>query len=163
MSGMDKEHYAAWREGYDRGRDEWADARAKGLPSKSELIRRALATNPDQPAASIAREVGCTPALVSLVKKKLERATLAADKEALEARVREVEAALIQERLENLWNAYNTGHEKDGQWTHAFMSDGEWLASECGLDPRKGWYDATEVKRLIPEAARAAPKREEGE
>ena len=47
---------------------------------------------------------------------------------------------LVAEREENLWNAYNTGHVKDGEWTHMFMSDGESLVSECGLDPRKGYY-----------------------
>jgi hypothetical protein len=81
----------------------------------------------------------------------------------LEKRVAELRAenarlveAFIQERTENLWNAYSTGHERDGQWSHSFMSDGEWLIREVGLDPKDGWYDAEEVKRRMPEAAARA-------
>jgi len=83
------------------------------------------------------------------------------DKSVLEKaadRIEELESALVEERLENLWNAYNTGFEKDGQWSHSFMSQGEWLAEECGFDPSLGWYDANEVKEAIPQAARAALK-----
>jgi hypothetical protein len=82
---------------------------------------------------------------------------------AAEAQVAELRAenarlveAFIQERTENLWNAYSTGHERDGQWSHSFMSDGEWLIREVGLDPKDGWYDAEEVKRRMPEAAARA-------
>jgi len=64
--------------------------------------------------------------------------------------------ALVEEREENLWNAYNEGHERDGEWTHMFMSDGEWLARECGFDPTKGYYPAEEIKAAIPKIARAA-------
>jgi hypothetical protein len=85
---------------------------------------------------------------------------------AAEAQVAELRAenarlveAFIQERTENLWNAYSTGHERDGQWSHSCMSDGEWLIREIGFDPKDGWYDAEEVKRRMPEAAaRAALK-----
>jgi hypothetical protein len=68
---------------------------------------------------------------------------------------------LVAEREENLWNAYNTGHVKDGEWTHMFMSDGESLVSECGLDPRKGYYQDAEIRAAIPIAARAVLKGDE--
>ena len=68
---------------------------------------------------------------------------------------------LVAEREENLWNAYHTGHVKDGEWTHMFMSDGESLVSECGFDPRKGYYPDAEIREAIPIAARAALKGDE--
>jgi len=67
--------------------------------------------------------------------------------------VRKLTKALEEEREENLWNAYHSGHAKDGQWTHMFMSDGEWLARECGFDPYQGHYDDAEIKAAIPKAA----------
>jgi hypothetical protein len=80
-------------------------------------------------------------------------ATLAAQA----AEIERLMGLLAEEREENLWNAYNTGHETgDGQWTHMFMSDGEWLVRECGLDPRIGHYDAATIKAAIPIAARTA-------
>jgi hypothetical protein len=75
----------------------------------------------------------------------------------LAAEVDRLRAKLIEERTDNLWNAYASGTERDGEWSHNFMSDGEWLARECGLDPGKGWHAAAVVKSRIPEvAARAA-------
>ena len=68
---------------------------------------------------------------------------------------------LIKEREDNLWNAYNTGAERSGEWSHCFMSDGEWLVRELGLDPLKCHYSINEIKAGIPIAARAALK--EGE
>ena len=61
--------------------------------------------------------------------------------------------ALIEERTETLWNAYNTGAEQDGRWRHMCMSDGEWLARECGLDVSQADYPADVVKGEIPLAA----------
>ncbi len=63
--------------------------------------------------------------------------------------------ALGETREELMWSAYATGAERDGQWSHLFMSDGEWLARELGLDPKQGLYDAAEVKAAIPVRARA--------
>lgn len=71
-------------------------------------------------------------------------------------RVRVLEVALVNERIDNLWNAYHSGYEKDGRWTHCCMSDGEWLARECGFDPSEREYDAEAVKAAIPKSARAA-------
>jgi hypothetical protein len=80
-----------------------------------------------------------------------------------QAEVARLRGFLIAERLENLWHAYNTGLERDGMWTHAFISDGEWLAREVGLDPALGWYDIDDVKIRIPKAAaRAALSPKEG-
>ena len=79
-------------------------------------------------------------------------ATVASLKEQVEAMRR----ALIAEREENLWNAYHTGIERDGRWSHAFMSDGEWLARECGFDAAVGDYPADAIKAAIPEAAKRA-------
>ena len=76
--------------------------------------------------------------------------------EAAEARVKVLEEALATEREENLWNAYNTGHVKDGRWSHMFMSDGEWLAKQCGFDPRINDYDDAAIRKAIPIAARQA-------
>ena len=61
--------------------------------------------------------------------------------------------ALIEERTETLWSAYNTGAEQDGRWRHMCMSDGEWLARECGLDASQADYPADVVKGEIPLAA----------
>lgn len=82
--------------------------------------------------------------------------------EAIRAENERLREALSQEREERMWGAYATGIEKDGQWTHAFMSDGERLASELGLDASKGWYSAKDVKALIPKAARAALETKKG-
>lgn len=77
---------------------------------------------------------------------ELER--LRAENERLRKRVHELE-------IDEMWNAYNSGVETaDGDWGHAFMSDGEWLARELGFDPTAGWYPAKEVKAAIN--ARAA-------
>ena len=73
MPNMSKEHYAAWREGYQRGRDEWKWRQANGLPSKSEEIRQRLLADPDYPPARLAEEIGCTRSLVHLAIKKLAR------------------------------------------------------------------------------------------
>ncbi len=74
----------------------------------------------------------------------------------LTAQVGAMRGALIAEREENLWNAYHTGIERDGRWSHAFMSDGEWLARECGFDAKAGDYPAEAIKAAIPEAAKRA-------
>ena len=60
---------------------------------------------------------------------------------------------LVEEREENLWNAYNSGAVRDGRWTHMFMSDGEWLARQCGFDSREADYDDAEIRAAIPKAA----------
>ena len=70
------------------------------------------------------------------------------------ARVAELEAALVSEREENLWHAYHVGDAKDGRWTHMFMSDGEWLAGECGFDCRLADYDDAAIQAAIPAAAK---------
>ena len=61
-------------------------------------------------------------------------------------------------REETLWNAYRTGHVKNGLWSHLFMSDGEWLAQECGFDPTEYEYPDDEIRAAIPKVARAALK-----
>ena len=74
----------------------------------------------------------------------------------LSARVETLEAALIAEHESNLWNAYNTGHIKDDRWSHMFMSDGEWLAVECGFDCNLADFDDAAIRAAIPVAARKA-------
>jgi len=76
--------------------------------------------------------------------------------EALTAENERLRAALVAEREENLWSAYATGDVIGDEWTHLFMSDGEWLAKECGFDPRQGYYSAAAIRNAIPIAARAA-------
>lgn len=83
-------------------------------------------------------------------------AILTDEVERLEAKLAAVTSALTDEHQDNLWNAYNSGHEKDGWWTHCFMSDGEWLARECGLDPKQGHYDAKVIKNMIPKIVHPA-------
>jgi hypothetical protein len=73
MGNMSKEHYDAWREGYDWGMKEWRWRQKNGLPSKSEEIRQKLLADPDYPPARLAEEIGCTRALVHLQIKKLAR------------------------------------------------------------------------------------------
>ena len=75
---------------------------------------------------------------------------------ALSARVETLETALVAEREDNLWNAYNTGHVKDDRWSHMFMSDGEWLAVECGFDCNLADFDDAAIRAAIPVAARKA-------
>lgn len=72
------------------------------------------------------------------------------------AEIARLRGLLIEERTETLWNAYHTGHEKDGMWDHCCMSDGEWLAAECGLPPSQRVYSAEAIKTAIPVAARRA-------
>lgn len=76
--------------------------------------------------------------------------------EALTAENERLREALVAEREENLWSAYTTGDVIGDEWTHLFMSDGEWLAKECGFDPRQGYYSAAAIRNAIPIAARAA-------
>lgn len=79
----------------------------------------------------------------------------AADRiERLRAEVQSLRDDLQDERADNLWNAYNTGHTRAGRWTHMFMSDGEWLARTCGFDPKLPDYDDAEIRAAIPKAAR---------
>ncbi len=70
--------------------------------------------------------------------------------------VERLREALVAEREENLWSAYATGDVIGDEWTHLFMSDGEWLAKECGFDPRQGYYSAEAIRNAISIAARAA-------
>ena len=72
---------------------------------------------------------------------------------ALTAERDRLRAALIEERTETLWNAYNTGMERDGRWRHMCMSDGEWLERECGLDDSQPDHPADVVQAAIPFAA----------
>lgn len=73
-------------------------------------------------------------------------------------RIDALEKALVEEREENLWNAYHSGGVRDGRWTHMFMSGGEWLARQCDFDPQLPGYDDAEIKAAIPIAARKALK-----
>jgi hypothetical protein len=70
------------------------------------------------------------------------------------AAIRAAMGLLVEEREDRLWNAYHTGYVKDGRWGHMFMSDGEWLAKECGFNPRDADYDNEAVKTAIPVSAR---------
>ena len=74
------------------------------------------------------------------------------------ARLRE---KLIAARTETFWDAYYTGYENNGLWHHGCTSDGEWLARECGFDPKDRDYPADEIKSRIPEAAKMAVEVEE--
>ncbi len=77
----------------------------------------------------------------------------------IETQAREIERlreALVAEREENLWSAYATGDVRGDEWTHLYMSDGEWLVRQCGLDPKQGYYKAEQIRNAIPIAARAA-------
>jgi hypothetical protein len=73
--------------------------------------------------------------------------------DALQADNARLRAALLEERTDTLWNAYNTGMERDGRWRHMCMSDGEWLERECGLDDSEPDHPADVVKAAIPLAA----------
>ena len=77
------------------------------------------------------------------------------------AEIERLQEAFVREREDNLWNAYNMGVEKGEEWTHCFMSDGEWLVRELGLNPLEGYYSINEIKAGIPIAARAALKGDE--
>jgi hypothetical protein len=85
-----------------------------------------------------------------------QRADAADRIEALSAENERLREALIAEREENLWNAYATGDTRGDEWTHLYMSDGEWLVRQCGFDPKQGYYKAEEIRNAIPIAARAA-------
>lgn len=72
---------------------------------------------------------------------------------ALRAEIERLREALVNEREENLWNAYNTGYVRDGKW-HLCMSDSEWLARECGFNVSDCRFDDGAVRDAIPKAAR---------
>ena len=75
--------------------------------------------------------------------------------EELEAKLAKATKRLIQATEESLWSAYHSGHcDEAGAWTHMFMSDGEWLMREIGMDPKIGGYDAEEIRGAIPATAR---------
>jgi hypothetical protein len=79
----------------------------------------------------------------------LSRGEALAKAEAENERLRE---ALLNERVDTLWNAYHCGIERDGKWMDAAMSDAEWLRGECGIE-EEGWIDAEVIKQRIPGAA----------
>lgn len=81
---------------------------------------------------------------------------LQADKAKLREEIDRLGEALVAEREENLWSAYNTGDVRGDEWTHLYMSDGEWLVRQCGLDPKQIYYKAEQIRNAIPIAARAA-------
>ena len=64
-------------------------------------------------------------------------------------------SALNEANEDRLWSAYNSSHERNGRWTHMFMSDGEWLACICGFDPQLPDYSADEIKAAFPVAIKA--------
>ena len=75
--------------------------------------------------------------------------------EELKAKLAKATELLIHSTEENLWNAYHSGHcDEADAWTHMFMSDGEWLVREIGLDPEQARYDAEEIRDSIPATAR---------
>lgn len=85
--------------------------------------------------------------------------TEAADEIAsLRARVEALETALVSEREDNLWNAYHTGFVRNGEWDHMCMSDGEWLARECGFNASDCRFPDAAIRDAIPKAARQALK-----
>jgi len=82
---------------------------------------------------------------------------IARHRTAADERVKALEAKVVEQAEELLWEAYRSGSERpDGRWTHMFMSDGEWLARQCGFDPCLPDYDADAIKAAIPDAARRA-------
>lgn len=115
------------------------DATGKGTSWGGEKIM--VLVNPDGPAAA----------------DEIERLSALQQPDERDEEIARLRAALIETYEETLWNAYHTGHERDGRWTHMFMSDGEWLAQQVGLDPRAGDYDAQYIKAAIPVAAAKHP------
>ena len=73
----------------------------------------------------------------------------------LRAELAEARDIAINEREDNLWNAYAAGSEAAGIWTHLSMSDGEDLVRQCGLDVKARYYDAAIIKAKIPGLAAA--------
>jgi hypothetical protein len=121
------------------------------------LVCNHLGTADDFPSAKVAlqRLIGWEISMaldpnISVDARSLQ-AKATAELEAENARLRE---ALVKEREQNLWNAYQAGYESDGRWTHVGMAEGEWLARECGFDPAMPDYDADEIKAAIPKVAR---------
>jgi len=111
-------------------------------------LKEALRSNPTVILA------GDDISAVALARIEELEGALAAERAALRAEVAVATEALIEAEQEILWDAYSTGHERDGKWTHMFMSDGEHLVRECGFDPTKGYYLANEIKEAIPAAAK---------
>ncbi|ALC11196.1 hypothetical protein [Sphingopyxis sp. 113P3] len=101
--------------------------------------------------------VDAVPELQSAFGKVCERERqLLAALSAPQVEVERLREALVAEREENLWNAYNTGHVRDGKWDHLCMSDGEWLARECGFNVSDCRFDDEAIRAAIPKAARKA-------
>ena len=124
----------------------------------SDIVDRLLEPDWHDPACPFLKHCYCDDgAPHDAVRHPLARE--AADEIAsLRARVEWLEAALASEREDNLWNAYHSGHVKDGEWDHMCMSDGEWLAHECGFNVKDRRIADADIRAAIPEAARQALK-----
>lgn len=116
---------------------------------------------------SIGHEAGCQRRIVgkeARVKADAKSRARAADEiAALRERVEALEGMLVAEREDNLWNAYNAGHVRDGKWDHLCMSDGEWLARECGFNVSDCRFDDEEIRNAIPKVARAILSKQDPE
>lgn len=71
----------------------------------------------------------------------------------LEATNARLAAALAEAIEETLWDAYNIGFERNGQWMDGARSEGEWLQRELGLEDGIR-HDAAMIRERIPALAR---------
>lgn len=126
----------------------------------AEAIRRAadMIEGNVRHAKELGREIWAMPDIRALAPAAAlaEVQRLRTERDAALAQVKRLEALLVAEREEVLWNAYYTGYERNGTWDHCCMSDGEWLVRECGFNPADRFYPADAIKAAIPGAARAA-------
>ncbi len=64
-------------------------------------------------------------------------------------------AALVNElkdfKIEQIEAAYNSGSKSGDRWSHMFISDGEWLCSILGFNPKQGWYPISDIRSGIDE------------
>lgn len=130
----------------------------EGLRAQNRAYRTLCASLEAQMATLTAKGREYHEAVTTLDSEREANAILTDEIASLRARVEALETALVSEREENLWHAYHSGFVRNGEWDHMCMSDGEWLAMECGFNVNDRRIADADIRAAIPQAARQALK-----
>jgi hypothetical protein len=128
----------------------------EGLRRQNSAYRALCASLEAQMAILTAKGREYQEAVTTLDSEREANAILTAENARLTEENERLREALVAEREENLWNAYHAGSVRDGKWNHLCMSDGEWLARECGFNVSDCRFDDEAIRAAIPKAARKA-------